>query len=103
MQITRPRTLCAGPRPRGEFWPVWLDRFSISRWTRCALANGGDAGHVVVDIRLAKQCRDGVLRRLGGHDRDLAPDTRKHERARDRQQSDRQQSGAWTGSGHTGP
>src|SRR6266567_578628 len=63
LQITRPRTLCAGPRPRGEFWPAWLDRFSSSRWTRCALASGGDAGHVVVDIRLAKQCRAGVLLR----------------------------------------
>ncbi len=76
MEITRPRTLCAGPRPRGEFWPVWLDRFSISRWTRCALTNGGGAGHVVVDIRLAEQRRDDVLLLGRGDKRDLGPDTR---------------------------
>jgi len=75
LEITRPRTLCAGPRPRGEFWPVWLDRFSISRWTRCALTNGGGAGHVVVDIRLAEQRRDGVLL-LRGDECGPGPDTR---------------------------
>jgi hypothetical protein len=58
-----------------------LDRPSISRWTRCALTNGEDAGHVVVDIRLATKRRNGDLLRLRDHDRDLAPDTRKRRSA----------------------
>ena len=65
--------------------------------------HGGDAGHVVVDIRLAKQRRDGVLLRRRDQHGDLVPDTRKrvgsngerpgsgHTRA---QEADRRQAGS---------
>src|SRR2546430_9508327 len=61
--------------PRSTLFPYTtlfrssLDRPSISRWTRCTLTNGEDAGHVVVDIRLATGRRNGDLLRLRDQDR----------------------------------
>src|ERR1700748_414403 len=85
LESLRPRTLCSDPRPREELLALGrsgsLDRPSSSRWTRCALTNGEDAGHVVVDIRLATERRNGDLLRLRDHDRDLAPGARERRSA----------------------
>jgi hypothetical protein len=97
LRITRPRTLCAGPRPQGGSWPAFLGRFPTSRWTRCAPADGVDAGHVVVVLRLAKLRHGGGRRRRRGSERDLGPDTRNG--ARDISA----QSCADSGTGHTCP
>jgi len=68
--------VCGSAASRGT-WPVCLDRSPLRRlWrrTRCALAGGVGASHVVVDIRLAKLRRDDAgrsrLGREGSLDRD---------------------------------
>src|SRR6201989_3679572 len=102
LESLSPRTLCSDPRPREELLALGrsgsLDRPSSSRWTRCALTNGEDAGHVVVDVRLATERCSGDLLRLRDHDRDLAPDTWKRRSA-----SGGEQGGGRPGSGHTRP
>jgi len=71
--------VCGSAASRGV-WPVFLDRI-LSRWTRCALANGVGASHVVVDIRLAKQRRDAIRLLRQGNEGDLAPEARNGVRA----------------------
>jgi hypothetical protein len=88
--------VCGSAASRGS-WPAFLGRFPTSRWTRCALADGVDAGHVVVVLRLAKLRHGGGRRRRRGSERDLGPDTRNG--ARDISA----QSCADSGTGHTCP
>src|SRR6201982_4235265 len=86
LESLRPRTLCSDPRPREELLALGrsgsLDRPSSSRWTRCALTNGEDAGHVVVDIRLAWQRRNGGVLCPRDVGRSAAPRSRKRRSAR---------------------
>src|SRR5215469_12064887 len=66
--------VCGSAASRG-FWPVFLDRFPIWRRTRCAFANGVNAGHVVVVIRLPELRLGGGLRDRDGQN-DPVPDAR---------------------------
>src|ERR1700730_18209004 len=66
--------VCGSAASRG-LRPVFLDRFPIWRRTRCAFANGVNAGHVVVVIELPELRRAGGLRDREGQD-GLVPDAR---------------------------